>query len=306
MTKADSPPNLTLAFIALLVGNAALASGPHFVRLADTGPVAAAFWRLALALPLLWFFAWRQSARDAMPLLPRGWALVLALAGGLFFAADLASWHVGILMTKMANATLFGNTASLILPLATLIAARRGPSRFEALALGAAIAGAFILMRESSDAGTARLTGDLLCVLAGVLYAGYMLAMQRARATLSPWAALGLATAAGVLPLLATAAALGENILPGNWTPLLLLSFTSQIVGQGLLIYALPHFSALVVGLTLLTQPATAALIGWLAHGEGLSGSDYLGAGLLALALVIIRMPDGRPTGGPSGAASNN
>ena len=32
-------------FLALLSGNAALALGPWLVRLADTGPVAAGFWR---------------------------------------------------------------------------------------------------------------------------------------------------------------------------------------------------------------------------------------------------------------------
>ena len=39
-----------LAFPALLLGNIALAFGPWLVRLADVGPVAAGFWRLALAL----------------------------------------------------------------------------------------------------------------------------------------------------------------------------------------------------------------------------------------------------------------
>ena len=38
-------------FAALLGGNAALALGPLWVRLADSGPVSAGFWRLALAIP---------------------------------------------------------------------------------------------------------------------------------------------------------------------------------------------------------------------------------------------------------------
>jgi len=45
------PPRL--AFAALLVGNLALAFGPWLVRLADVGPVASGFWRLAIAVPLL-------------------------------------------------------------------------------------------------------------------------------------------------------------------------------------------------------------------------------------------------------------
>ena len=38
-------------FAALLGGNVALALGPMWVRLADSGPVSAGFWRLALAVP---------------------------------------------------------------------------------------------------------------------------------------------------------------------------------------------------------------------------------------------------------------
>ena len=44
--------------------NVALAFGPWFVRLADVGPVAAGFWRIALAAPLLFAlaFAGRRAA----------------------------------------------------------------------------------------------------------------------------------------------------------------------------------------------------------------------------------------------------
>lgn len=290
-----------LAFLALLGGNAALAAGPLFVRLADVGPVAAGFWRLALALPLLLLFAWRQGAfHVASPLRAgdgsaglrgvRG-ALGLAAVGGLFFAADLASWHIGILQTKMANATLFGNAASLILAATTLVLARRLPLRSEGAALLLACVGAVLLLRESGQQGEARLIGDLLCLLAGVLYAGYMLTMQRARGRLASWPTLALSTAAGVLPLLGFAMLLGERILPGDWGPVVALAFTSQIVGQGLLIYALPHFSALVVGLTLLTQPAVAAMIGWLVYGERLTLLELLGGAMVAAALVLVRLP---------------
>ncbi len=283
------------AFLALLGGNAALAAGPLFVRLADVGPVAAGFWRLALALPFLAVFAWRQGNGV------NGWggirnALGLAAVGGLFFAADLASWHLGILQTKMANATLFGNAASLILAATTLVVARRLPLRMETLALLLAGAGAVLLMRESGQQGQARLIGDLLCLLAGVLYAGYMLTMQRARGSLASWPTLALSTAAGVAPLLLFAMLLGEAIMPRDWTPVIALAFTSQIVGQGLLIYALPHFSALIVGLTLLTQPVVAATIGWLVYGERLSPVELLGGAMVAVALVLVRLPGSAKT----------
>ena len=124
---------------ALLAGNAALAFGPMLVRLADSGPVAAGFWRLALALPLIWLIAWR--AGEPVFGVPRRVALLVAL-GALAFAFDLASWHVGIELTRLGNATLFGNSGSIILMVWGLIAARRAPSGQEMVGVAAALTGA--------------------------------------------------------------------------------------------------------------------------------------------------------------------
>ncbi len=68
-------------YAALIGGNLALALGPWLVRLADTGPVSAAFWRLLLPLPLLALLAWR--GRSVGPL-DRKLALLCMLAGTFF------------------------------------------------------------------------------------------------------------------------------------------------------------------------------------------------------------------------------
>lgn len=289
-----APP--AFAFAALVAGSAMLALGPLFVRLADTGPVAAGFWRLALALPLLLLLARREVRHSKRPPLARP-LIALALFAGLFFAADLASWHIGILMTKMANATLFGNSASIILAVWAIIVARRWPFAAEAAALACALTGAVLLMGESYEASRDNLVGDLFCLLAGILYAAYMLAMQRVRGAVGPWETLSLSTAAGCLPLLIVALSLDEQVIPRDWTPVLLLALSSQVIGQGLLVYALPHFSGLVIGLVLLVQPAVAALVGWISYGERLSLAEWAGAGLVAAALVLARLPQRAGTG---------
>ena len=84
------------AFAALLVGNVALAAGPFLVRHAGVGPVSAGFWRLALALPFLALIA--VAARQPIRWPRRAVTIALA-AAAFFFAADLAAWHVGILLT---------------------------------------------------------------------------------------------------------------------------------------------------------------------------------------------------------------
>ena len=91
--------------------------------------------------------------------------------------------------------------------------------------------------------------------------------------------------------LLPFSLALGEQVVPGDWTFVLILALSSQVLGQGLLVYALGSLPPLVVGLTLLTQPAISALVGWLAYRETLSPLDWLGAAAIAAALVLVRLP---------------
>lgn len=292
MQQSPSPsaaPGARYAFPTLIIGNLVLAVGPWMVRLSDVGPVASGFWRIALAIPFLAFFAWRQQrGRERPPL-----SLVAVVAvGGLFFAADLAAWHVGIGMTKLANASLFGNASSFILVVYGFIVLRQLPRRVQLAALLCAAAGAALLLGSSYDLSPENFTGDLFTLLAGILYTGYLLAVDKARQTMAPMPVLAIATAAGALPILILALALGQKVMPDDWTPLIILSLGSQVLGQGLLVYAVGHLSPIVVGLGLLAQPAAGALIGRFAYGETMSGADVAGAVLIAAALVLIRLPE--------------
>jgi drug/metabolite transporter (DMT)-like permease len=115
-----------------LIGSSALALGPWLVRLSGVGPVAAGFWRLSLALPFLWLIGRLVGQPTHWP--GRGLGLLVALAA-FFFAADLAAWHSGIHLTKLANATLFGNISSFAFAGWGLWLARRWPSPVQGAAL---------------------------------------------------------------------------------------------------------------------------------------------------------------------------
>jgi len=271
---------------ALLGGNAALALGPMWVRLADSGPVSAGFWRLALAIP---FFA-LLALGNGQKLTGFSWKIMLAvLLGGLFFAADLSSWHLGIERTRLGNATLFGNSGSILIVAWGLLALRRWPRPGEWLAFAAALAGSAILLGRSLEIDRTTLIGDLLCLLAGFLYTFYILIAQRVRETLGSWALLFWSSLAGLPVMIGMAALLGEPFWPHNWWPVIALAITSQLIGQGLLVYALRHFTPLVVGLALLTQPAMAVAVGWLVFAERLGLPDFAGMALVAAGLVLAR-----------------
>ena len=281
----QQPPSL-LAFAALLAGNIAIAFGPLLVRFADSGPIATGFWRLALATPFLFFVGYRFGFRFSALGKSTIW---LATIAGLFFGVDIILWHIGIFQTKMANATLFANCASLILVVYGIFVARKMPSKWESAAVLFAFVGAALLMGQSLDLSPLHFQGDILSLGAGLTYTVYLVLMMRVRQNTESWGALGMASAVAAVILLTGSIVAGEQVIPTVWWPVVLLAFSSQFFGQGCLTYALPHFSPLVIGLALLFQPALSAAAGWLAFGETLTAMDCTGSALVMIALVLVR-----------------
>ena len=276
-----------LAFAALLLGNVALAAGPFLVRNAGVGPIAAGYWRLALAIPFLWLIALAARQPIRWPRRAIAWAIFIAAA---FFAADLAAWHAGILLTKLGNATLFGNISSFLFAAWGLWLVRRWPTALQAVALLLAALGCALLMWGSAELSARHLRGDLLAALAGLLYTGYLIGVERARGEVRALPLLIIASLFGALMLLPAALAAGERIVPADWTALFALALCSQVLGQGLLVFALGQVPPLVVGIAMLTQPALSAFLGWQYYDERLTLLDWSGAVLIVVALVLVRL----------------
>ena len=275
-----------LAFAALLAGNVTIAFGPLLVRYADSGPIATGFWRLALAVPFLALMGWRAGFRLSAT---SGSIIAWTAVAGLFFGIDIIAWHIGIFQTRLGNATLFANCASLLLVFYGVFVARKLPGKWQILAVILAFAGAGLLMSRSLELSPKNFAGDLLSLGAGLTYTVYLIIMIRVRESTESWSALAMASSIAAIVLLPAAAVAGEQIIPSVWWPVILLAFSSQFFGQGCLTYALPHFSPLVIGLALLLQPALSAAAGWIAFGEILSVLDIFGGFMVMAALVLVR-----------------
>ena len=275
-----------LAFAALVAGNIAIAFGPLLVRLADSGPIATGFWRMALATPFLFLVGHRFGFRLSAV---RPQILWLVLLAGLFFGADIILWHLGIFQTKLGNATLFANCASLLLVVYGVVVARQLPGKWQMPAVALAFIGAALLMGQSLELSPRHFAGDMLSLGAGLAYTFYLVLMMKVRDSTESWGTLAMASLVASVVLLPAAMLAGEQIIPSVWWPVLLLAFSSQFFGQGCLTYALPHFSPLVIGLALLLQPALSAAAGWWAFGEALTALDFLGSAMVMAALVLVR-----------------
>ncbi len=282
-----------IALAGLFAGATGIGFAPIFVRLSEVGPVTTAFYRLLLALPVLWLW-WAVSARgnpQAAKPQTRADAVGLVMAG-LFFAGDLAIWHFSLRFTSVANATLLPNFAPVFVTLGGFLLFRERVSRRFLLGMAVALAGACVLMGDSVRLSLSNAFGDVLGLITAIFYAGYILAVGRLRARLSTatimaWS--GTVTCAALLPL---AFVSGESLQPASidgWLVLIGLALFSHAGGQSLIAYALAHLPAAFSSVALLLQPAVAALLAWLLLAEPLGPLQGIGAIIILTGIVLAR-----------------
>ena len=289
--RAENDRAAHLALVALLSGALGIAFAPIFVRLSELGPTATAFYRLAFALPALFLWMQLERRQDVESRRPSGLGGYSRLiVAGLCFAGDLAVWHWSILFTSVANSTLFANFAPIFVTLGGwLIFGERFSPTF-LIGMATALTGAIVLMGEHLTLSGRALTGDALGLGTAVFYAGYMLAVKQLRAefstvTIMTWS--GVVTSLALLPiaLLSREGLIAESAY--GWAVLVGLALLSHAGGQSLIAYALADLPAAFSSVSLLLQPAAAAVLAWIILSEPLTLWQGLG-GLVVLAGIVV------------------
>ena len=289
-TPSPSAPQYSFAFAALIGGALAMGISPVFVRLADVGPFASAFWRVSLAIPALFLWAASEggvrTALQALTLRP------VWIAGALF-AADLFFWHLAILNTTIANATFLATMAPVWVVLGSwaLIGERVDRRVIGGLAL--CLAGGAVLIAGSLTLAPERFLGDLCGLLTSIFFGAYFLAVRVARRTVPTGTVIFGSSVVSAAILLCVALALDPTLWPAGavgLSALIALSLISHAGGQGLLAFALGHLSAAFSSLVIFMEAIFAAVIGWLVFSEALGPEQYVG-GVLILAGVFAARP---------------
>jgi drug/metabolite transporter (DMT)-like permease len=285
------------AFIALIIGAMTIGFSPIMVRLSETGPTATAFWRVAFALPLLVTGTlWQEKQRvgTKRPFTRKGVALFL-LAGS-FFAADLTLWHWAISYTTIANATLLPNFFPVFVTIGSWLLFRHHITRKFLTGLLLAMVGAILLIGANANISPQTLLGDMLALSTAVVYAGYFLTISRLRQQYSALMVLaGSSLVSGVL-LLIESLVIGESLFKNSWQGwlvLLGLALFAQVIGQGLITYALAHLQPAFSSVTMILQPLVATIVAWLLFNEALSPLQAVGGGVVLAGIWAARRGSG-------------
>ncbi|MCW8914955.1 MAG: DMT family transporter [Magnetovibrio sp.] len=289
--KSEPQHQERLAFALLVLGAAAIAFAPIFVRLSELGPTATAFYRMALAIPALWLWLHWGNHTDVTEQLSRREYVRLAWAG-FFFAGDMSIWHFSIHYTTVANSTLLANLAPIFVTLFGFVLFKDRVSKLFLGGMVLALVGAVTLMGDSLQLSRQSFFGDVLGVITAVFYASYILAVGRLRARLATRVIMFWSTLFCAVFLLPLTWISGEAWVAQTWqgwAVLVGLALVAQVFGQGLIAYALAHLPASFSSVSLLFQPVVAALAAWVLFGEALGTLQGIGALVVLMGVILAR-----------------
>lgn len=284
-----------LAVIGLV---AAFSLSSTLAKRAETPGVLVAFWRM-IAVSVLWnAILWSTARRVTRADVRQVWI------PGVFLGLNLALFFAGVTHNSIANAALIGSLAPLlIVPVGAWLFREYISPRAIVFAI-VAFGGVALVLLNAPPGGDASLEGNVLGFVAMLLLVAYVSSIKYFRremdvttfmATICPIAALA------VLPL-----ALAEGDVLGlsatGWLFTAILTLTSGMAAQGLLVYAQKTIQIGTIGIAQQAQPALAVVWSFLLLGEVVNGRQVTGIAIVIAGLtafVVVHQRGGRPDRAP-------
>jgi drug/metabolite transporter (DMT)-like permease len=290
-------PVLAAAIGALLIAFSAV-----LVRLADTTPSTAAFYRCAYALPPLLLLALvERRAYGGLP-----WPQIrLGLIAGVFFAIDLVVWHHSIEMVGAGLATVLGNTQVVLVAIIAWILLGEKPDRRLVASIPVVMIGVVLISGVVGQGAYGRdpVMGVILGIATGVAYAGYLLILRRGNSDIRrPAGPLFAATLSGAVCALLIGAPLGELQLVPTWPShgwLLILALGVQVAGWMVISISLPRLDAAMTSVLLTIQPIGSVLLGIVILAEAPSAFQLVGVLCILAGLAILTVRGRRTVAAP-------
>jgi drug/metabolite transporter (DMT)-like permease len=271
------------AVSVLLFGACVIGLSPILVRLTETGPAAAGFWRLMFGLPWLALMTLRTGGGLGQP-------SRFAWLAGVFFAFDLGFWHYSIKYTSVTNATVLSNLTPVVVTAFAWIFLKQRPRMLFLAAVAAAVGGAWLMAVEKGGGGLLNQPlGDAYAATTALWYALYFLAMGAGRRNEAASRLMFWSGVIGAPMILIAALVLREQITPltaAGWMACLGLGLV-HFAGQGSIAWAVGRLPTSTASVVVLVQPIVAGYFGWLLFKEPIGPLQVLGAAITLGGVVL-------------------
>ena len=278
-------------FLILSLGAMLIGFAPIFVKWSELSSSAILFWRMFLALPMLAILNYSLNKTFIFSLKNKKTILYTAIAS-LAFTTDLILWHYSMAITSVSNATIIVNSAPVFVALLAYIIFKDIPAKGFGISFLITYLGITGLIIFSNNYANGKIIGDLLCVIAAVGYAIYLLIIAK----LGKETSLNLifyttlfCCLFSILPMMLDS---GLNVPASNfeWLNLFLLAFICQFGGQFLITLGIGKISPSNGSIGLLMQPLTATVLAAFLFSEWLNLSQIIFAVVTLVGIYFARL----------------
>ncbi|MDI9244572.1 DMT family transporter [Marinobacter sp. CHS3-4] len=268
----------------------------------DLQAISLGFLRLVVALPFFFALMVREQAAEYRVARAEnrpgarlsGKALLPLLALGVFQAFYQGSYLLAVDLTGAGIATLIALCLAPVL-VAIMAAPLLGekPNLTTIIALIAAIAGtAMLVVSDMDSAGTLRLGGILMAVLAAFVYAGFTLTSRYSSTGAPVFTTAFICFLTAALVLLPVVWLIGgfdgmASLNPGQWLMVVYIGVVPTCIGYLSFFAGMKTTPATLSSIIVTLEPLFVALLAWVFLGEILGWIGVAGAMILTAAVIV-------------------
>ncbi len=286
------------AIAVLLFAVVVISFVPILVKFAENeiSPKAIIFHRLWIASAILGLG--KALMRKRSELLPKQPSLVksyssrqvgLLILTGIFCTAHQILWAFSVTQTSLANSALLHNLTPLFVAMAGFLLFGQRFDRQFILGIIIAISGSVILGLDDLLYGTSKVLGDGIALISALLFAIYLLLVERVRNRLDAITTVLYLCVIGTLAILPIICTSKDCIFPsswGGWLAVVGLAWT-VVFGSCSTLYALKWLSSGFVAMILLIEPILTGIFAWVIFSERLDLYNLLAFPTVMLGIYL-------------------
>lgn len=299
--------NSLLPILALIVSTIGVASAIVFVKLSEVDATSTLMLRMFMAGAIASSAAaWpsnKKIATENVKSSQNRQALIgLLILSGVVSSVDLLSNHWAARLTSLANTSILMNLSPVFVALISFLFMKERIGINKLLALAVSIAGACLLVFDGSNnikISWQSATGDILALNSALFYAVYLTMIKTLREHFTSRQIIIWNSFTCAIILLPIALITSPQIFPDTakgWMIIAFLAVISQLLGHGLMAYALRHVDVVLASISTLARPVVTIIFGLVVFGENLALLQWLGVIAVLVGIGWYKRPTPTPT----------
>lgn len=275
--------------VILTIGILSISSAAIFIKLStDAPPLVIAAARMVIAtlvlLPILTATRGGQFLK-----IPPGQMKYVVLAGTLL-AAHFAFWITSLKHTSVLSSVVLVTTNPLFVGIGSYLFFRERIGAGLVVGILLAACGGVLITLSDAKSSPGSVYGNVLSLGGAIMMSGYLMIGRKVRKDVDAFSYLLSVSGTAALLLCAAAGVAGLSPLgfqPATYGYFLLLGLVPQLLGHGVLNYALKHVTATLIAICILGEPIGASVFAHFFLGETITGIQCAGGGLILAGIFL-------------------